>query len=139
MALAPPTESRSARPTPVLPKPTPASIFGSEESSALLDNFTAYLVALDDLSLPAGRAGWAQPIELTAGPHRVVVGFIRGVFSATTTLEFTAESGATYEIRQRNDAQIYGRTSSCEFWIVNKNTGERVTGVVKVPLVRTAR
>jgi len=131
-AAASPTNPRSAVPAKI--ERPPASIRGSQETSTLLDNFTAFITAVDGQSVGAGRKGWDQPVRLAAGPHRLTVEFNRGVFLAHTELELNAKSGAAYELRQASDAQVYGGHSYCEFWIVDLVTGEKVTTVKRTGL-----
>jgi hypothetical protein len=124
----------SATGTPPVPAPAapvvilpPATIKGSEESSTLLDNFTAFISAVDGEKIPTGRKGWAQPVTLAAGQRRLTVEFIRGVFFARTELVLEAKPEAAYELRHTSDAQVYGDHTFCEFWIVDLATGEKVT------------
>ena len=112
----------------------PASIKGSEESSTLLDNFTAFVVAVDDQPVAAGRKGWSQPFSLAPGQHRLTVEFNRGSFFARTDLTLDAKPGARYELRQANDAQVYGQHAFCEFWIVDQSTGQPVVAPKRVAL-----
>lgn len=106
---------------------TPATIVGSEETSTLLDNFTAFITALDDQPIGSGRKGWNQPITFVPGKRRLAVEFIRGTFYARTELVLEAKPGAAYELRHTSDAQVYGEHTFCEFWIVDLATGEKVT------------
>lgn len=106
---------------------TPATIRGSEETSTLLDNFTAFITALDDQPIGSGRKGWNQPITFVPGKRRFAVEFIRGTFYARTELVLDAKPGAAYELRHASDAQVYGEHTYCEFWIVDLATGEKVT------------
>jgi hypothetical protein len=112
----------------------PASIRGSQESSTLLDNFTAFIIAVDGRAVTVGRKGWNQPVSLTAGQHRLAVEFNRGVFIARTELPLDAKSGAAYELRYASDAQVYGGHSYCEFWVVDLATGEKATAVKRIGL-----
>jgi hypothetical protein len=114
----------------------PASIRGSEESSTMFDNFTAFVAAVDGRPVAAGRAGWSNPLALPAGPRRLTVTFIRGAFTAQTDLNFQARSGAIYELKFATDAQIFGKSSYCEFSIVETATGENVIGPTRVPLTK---
>lgn len=102
----------------------------------MLDNFTAYVDAVDGVAVPAGRPGWNTPVALPAGPRRLTLAFNRGVFSARTEVAFTAASGARYQVRFATDAQLFGRNSYCEFWIVDTATGSAVTERRRVPLAR---
>ncbi|AOS45212.1 hypothetical protein Verru16b_02290 [Lacunisphaera limnophila] len=122
-------------PSVVVPLP-PASITGSEETSTMLDNFTVYVVAVDGVAVAGGRPGWSTPIALPAGPHRVSLGFNRGVFAAHADLAIEAVSAAAYEVRFASDAQLFGQNSYCEFWIVDTATGQPVTPRVRSALSR---
>lgn len=112
----------------------PATIQGSEETSTLLDNFTAFITALDGRPIGSGRKGWNQPITFAPGPRRFGVGFIRGAFTAHSELTLEAKPGAAYELRHASDAQVYGEHTFCEFWIVDLATGEKVTPVKRTGL-----
>jgi hypothetical protein len=117
----------------------PASIKGSEESSTLLDNFTAFIRSIDGQPVSAGRQGWNQPLSLPPGARRIGVEFIRGSFFARTELTLEAKPAAAYELRQTNDAQVYGAHSFCEFWIVDLATGENVSEPKRVALDKVKR
>lgn len=130
----PPIPSSQAAPVPPIVIAEPATIKGSEESSALLDNFTAFIVAVDGQKIAAGRQGWDQPVSLKPGPHRLSVEFNRGVFLARTDIMIEAKSGAAYELRHASDAQVYGSHSYCEFWIVDLATGEKAAAAKRTEL-----
>jgi hypothetical protein len=133
-ASTPTVPARPAAP-PAAPADTrPATLKGSEESSTLLDNFTAFIRAIDGQPVAAGRKGWDQALSLAPGSRRVSVEFMRGSFYARTELNFDAKPGAAYELRQANDAQVYGEHSFCEFWIVDLATGEKVGTPKRVAL-----
>ncbi len=126
---------------PKTPAPTvapadlrPASIKGSEESSTLLDNFTTFVRAVDGQPVSAGRKGWDQAIELKPGSHRLAVEFVRGSFFARTELVLEAKPGATYELRQINDAQVYGQHTFCEFSVTDLATNATVGAPKRVAL-----
>jgi outer membrane biosynthesis protein TonB len=123
------------KPVPVVTA-KPASITGSEESSTMFDNFTAYITAVDGQSVKAGRSGWNTALPLAAGPRRLAVAFMRGVFTAQADLTFTARPAAAYQLKFATDAQIFGKSSYCEFWIVDARTGEKVIEPTRVPLTK---
>jgi hypothetical protein len=112
----------------------PATLKGSEESSTLLDNFTTFVRSVDGQPVSAGRQGWNQAITLKPGAHRLAVEFIRGSFFARTELVLEAKPGATYELRQTNDAQVYGQHTFCEFWITDLATNGKVGAPKRVAL-----
>ena len=124
----------SAAPVVVKVELPPANIRGSQETSTLLDNFTAFITAVDGQAVAAGRKGWDQPVTLTAGKHHLTVEFNRGVFAAHTELELNAKPGIAYELRHTSDAQVYGGHSYCEFWVVDLATGEKATAVKRTGL-----
>lgn len=140
----------TTNPTPAAPAPTPpmppaapvvielppAHITGSEETSTMLDDFTVFVAAIDGVPVAAGRAGWNTALPLKAGPRRLTVVFNRGVFASQAVIEFTAASEAAYQVKFATDAQLFGKNSYCEFWIVNAATGEPVTARVRAPLNR---
>jgi ABC-type Fe3+-hydroxamate transport system substrate-binding protein len=134
-AAAPATGSAPAQPAaPVVIDTRPATIQGSEETSTLLDNFTAFVTALDGQPIGSGRKGWNQPITFVPGKRRLAVEFIRGTFYARTELVLEAKPGAAYELRHASDAQVYGEHTYCEFWIVDLATGEKVTPAKRTSL-----
>ncbi|HEY0865043.1 MAG TPA: hypothetical protein VGD97_13135 [Lacunisphaera sp.] len=114
-------------PAAVVADTRPATLKGSEETSTLLDNFTAFVAAVDGQPVAAGRKGWNQPVSLPPGPHKLAVEFVRGAFFARTELTLDAKPGAAYELRHASDAQVYGEHTFCEFWIVDLATGEKAT------------
>jgi hypothetical protein len=130
-------------PVPARPAPAaelkPAHITGSEEASAMLDNFTAFVAAVDGRPVAAGRAGWQTPLALQPGPHRLTVEFNRGVFFARADIDFTAASDATYRVQFASDAQVFGKSSYCEFWIADAATGRPLTPRVRAGLSKTPK
>jgi len=128
-----PTPAPAPKPAPVVVA-KPASIVGSEETSTMFDNFTAYVTAIDGQLVDAGRAGWNTPLTLPAGPRRVAVAFMRGVFAAQADISFNARPEAAYRLKFATDAQIFGKSSYCEFWIVDTATDEKVAEPTRVPL-----
>lgn len=137
-----PAPTPPAPAAPVTPPPVraveakPAIIRGSEESSAMLDSLTAYVAMVDGIPITAGRDGWDTPLTIKAGVRRVSVGFVRGVFTAKTDLQFIARSEGTYQVKFGTDAQLFGKNSYCEFWIVDTTTGQNATDRKRVPLTR---
>lgn len=126
-------------PTPTTPAPElrPATILGSEETSAMFDNFTAYVRAVDGQVVAYDRNGWNTPVTVKSGARRVRVVFVRGVFSAQTEVTFTARPGAAYQLKFATDAQIFGKNSYCEFWIEDIKSGQKALQPTRVPLVRS--
>lgn len=114
----------------------PATITGSEVSSTMFDNLTAYVAAVDRQPVAAGRQGWNTPVSLPAGQRRLTVQFNRGVFSARAELLLTARSEAVYQLKFATDAEVFGKNSYAEFWIVETASGERVVSPLRVPLTR---
>lgn len=102
----------------------------------MFDDFTAFVVAVDDQVVGAGRDAWNTPVALPAGPHRLKVAFNRGVFVAAAELSLAARSGAAYQLKFATDAEVFGKNSYCEFWIVDTATGESVTAPHRVALNR---
>jgi hypothetical protein len=134
-APAPAPVAVPAPPPPVVVLP-PATLTGSEETSTMLDNFTVYVLAVDGVAVAGGRSGWNSPIPLPVGPHRLSLGFNRGVFAAQAELTIEAASATAYEVRFASDAQLFGQNSYCEFWIVDKATNQPVTPRVRSSLSR---
>ena len=102
----------------------------------MFDNFTAYVGAVDGRTVAAGREGWNSALPLPAGPRRLTVNFIRGTFTAQADLQFQARPEAVYQLKFATDAQIFGKNSYCEFWIVDTATGENVVAPTRVPLAK---
>ncbi len=123
-------------PPPVIELP-PASITGSEQKSAMLDDFTAFIAAIDGTAVSVGREGWQTAVPLRAGLRRLTVVFVRGVFTATAELQLNAVSERPYEVRFSTDAQFLGKNSYCEFWIADTANGQPATERVRAPLKRT--
>jgi hypothetical protein len=118
-------------------EPPPASITGSEEKSAMLDDFTAFIAAIDGMPLSVGRTGWQTPVSLKAGMRQIKVVFVRGVFTGEAELQLNALSERAYQLRFATDAQFLGKNSYCEFWIADTATGLPATERVRAPLQRT--
>lgn len=129
------TTTAPTPPAPAVELP-PASISGSEESSTMLDNFTAYVVAVDGVPVAAGRAGWSAALPLKPGPRRLSLAFARGVFTARAELTLDAVSQSSYQVKFATDAQLFGKNSYCEFWVVDQATGQPVTPRVRATLAR---
>lgn len=104
-----------------------ATIKGSQESSILLDNYTAFVSAVDGKKIEAGRNGWDTSLALEAGRRLLSVEFNRGVFLARTKIELEAVANAAYELKYTTDAELFGHNSFCNFWIVDLRTGLTVT------------
>ena len=97
----------------------------------MLDNFTAFIAALDGAAVPAGRAGWATPLKIPAARHILAVEFQRGVFFAQANLTLEAAADAVYELKFTTDAEVFGHNSYCDFWVVDTRTGQTVTSVAR--------
>jgi len=130
-----PADKPAAKAVPVIVA-KPAAITGSEESSTMFDNFTAYVAAIDGHPVAAGRAGWNTSLTLPAGPRRLTVVFIRGVFTAQAEVQIQALPEAAYRLKFATDAQVFGKNSYCEFWIEDTATGEKVLAPTRVPLTK---
>ncbi|MDB6115277.1 MAG: hypothetical protein JWQ83_151 [Lacunisphaera sp.] len=126
------TATQLAPPVPV----GHAHIQGSEQSSLLLDNFTAFVAAVDGQPVAAGRQGWNTAVEIKAGHRRLKVEFIRGVFAAQAELELDAVADANYQVKYATDAELFGHNSYCDFWIVDLGSGKTVGLVMKAPVTK---
>lgn len=129
----------SSAPATQLAPPAPvghAHIKGSEQSSVLLDNFTAFVAAVDGQPVAAGRKGWNAPVEIRAGHRRLTVEFIRGVFTAQAELGLDAVADAHYQLKYATDAELFGHNSYCDFWIVDVATGRTLGLVTKAPVTK---
>jgi hypothetical protein len=126
----------SPPPPPVIELP-PASITGSEEKSTMLDDFTAFIAAIDGTPVGTGRTGWQTPVLLKAGLRQLKVVFVRGVFTGVAELQLDARSEHAYQVCFATDAQFLGKNTYCEFWIVDTTTGQPATERVRATLQRS--
>jgi len=108
-----------------------ATIRGSQETSILFDNFTAFVAAVDGKKISGGREGWNVPVSVETGKRILDVEFNRGVFVARSRLELEAMANASYELHYTTDAEVFGQNSFCDFWLVDAGTGRTVTPVRK--------
>jgi hypothetical protein len=106
-----------------------ATIRGSEERSVLLDDFTAFIVAIDGRVVMAGRKGWDTPIPIEAGYHSLNVKFARGVYYAREDFDLDAVAGANYQLRHTSDVKLFGNHSYVDFWIEDMATSKAVSPV----------
>lgn len=102
----------------------------------MLDSFTVFVSGVDGVPVAAGRQGWNKPLPLKAGLRRLAVSFNRGVFSAHSELQLKATSETSYLLKFATDAELFGRNSYCEFWVVDSVTGELATERKRVPLTK---
>ena len=102
----------------------------------MFDNFTVYVSAVDGHEVAAGRTGWNDPLTIKAGPRRLTLTFVRGSFTAKTDVQLPVRPAAVYQVKFGTDAQIFGKSSYCEFWIVDAATGEKVIGPTRAPLTK---
>jgi hypothetical protein len=108
-----------------------ATIIGSQETSILLDNFTAFVSSVDGRKVEAGRTGWNTPLSIDVGHRTLGVEFNRGVFRAKSQLEFDAVANARYELKYATDAELFGKNSFCNFWVIEIQSGQTVSLVSK--------
>jgi len=113
-----------------------ATIVGAEEKSLLLDNFTAFVAAVNGRPVVGGRSNWDKQVTLPAGHCRLTAGFIRGNFHAQAELEFEAKADTSYQLQFKTDAELFGKNSFCDFWIVDLATGQPVTGKIQVTVTK---
>jgi hypothetical protein len=114
-----------------MPKVQHARIVGTQESSILFDNFTAFITAIDGRKIAVGRDGWNVPLEIETGHRTLNVEFNRGVFLAKGRLEFDAVANARYELKFNTDAEVFGNNSYCNFWVIDTATGKTVSMISK--------
>jgi hypothetical protein len=134
---APPSVPSTPPPAePVVVEAKPATISGTEESSTMFDNFTAYVAAVDGEPVPAGREGWNTPLAIKSGPRRLTLAFVRGAFTAKADVQLMARPDAAYQVKFASDAQIFGKSSYCEFWIIDTATGEKALAPTRAPLAK---
>lgn len=128
-------------PTATKPESTPAvaiqsplqhaRIVGTQESSMLFDNFTAFITAVDGRKIAIGRDGWNVPLEIETGHRTLNVEFNRGVFYAKGRLEFDAVANANYDLKFNTDTELFGNNSYCNFWVIDTATGKTVSMISK--------
>lgn len=102
----------------------------------MLDSFTAFVTAVDGVPVAAGRQGWNTPLAIKAGPRRLAVAFNRGVFSAHCELPLNVRSESVYQLKFATDAELFGKNSYCEFWVVETTTNEPATKRTRVSLTK---
>ena len=113
-----------------------ATIKGSEEKSALLDNFTAFVVKVDGKLVTAGRKGWNTPIPIVAGHRFLTVEFNRGVFVALADLDFEAVANASYQVKYGTDVWAFGNSSYVDFWIADTATSKAISAIKRVAVTQ---
>ena len=106
-----------------------ATIRGSEEKSALLDDFTAYIVTIDGKLVMAGRKGWDTPIPIEAGHRRLEVKFARGAFFSREDFDLDAAAGANYQLKYKTDVTLFGNNSYVDFWIIDMATSKAISPI----------
>ncbi len=104
----------------------------------LLDNFTAFVASVDGRKVEAGRNGWNTPLSIDVGHRRLGVEFNRGVFYAKGQLEFDAVANARYELKYATDAELFGKNSYCNFWVIEVQSGQTVSLVSKAAVEKIA-
>jgi len=124
------SEEPAALPAIIIPV-RHATIIGSQETSILLDNFTAFVSSVDGRKVESGRNGWNVPLTIDVGHRTLGVEFNRGVFFAKGQLEFDAAANARYELKYATDAELFGKNSFCNFWVVEIQSGQTVSLVSK--------
>ena len=115
-----------------------ATIIGSQETSILLDNFTAFVASVDGRKVEAGRNGWNVPLSIDVGHRTLGVEFNRGVFRARGQLDFDAAANARYELKYATDAELFGKNSYCNFWVTEIQSGQTVSLVSKASVEKIA-
>jgi len=106
-----------------------ATITGSQEDIALLDDLTAYVIAVDGKRVMAERKGWNEPLPILPGTRRITAAFQRGVFNTKAELPLEVVAGATYQIRFSSDVALYGSNTYCDFWIIDVVSQKPVTEI----------
>ena len=132
-----PQQPAAALPAVIIPV-RHATIVGSQETSILLDNFTAFVSSVDGRKVEAGRNGWNTPLSIDVGHRRLGVEFNRGVFLAKGQLEFDAIANTRYELRYATDAELFGKNSYCNFWVIEIQSGQTVSRVSKSAVEKIA-
>ena len=112
-----------------LPAPGVATavITGSEVSSPLTHNPTAFVLSVDGKIVMAGKKGWNVPLLVEAGVRIIDVQMSRGEFVSHSYLELNAAAGVHYILMFDSDVGLLGNNTYCDFWFVDAATGRAVT------------
>ena len=108
-----------------------ASIKGSQIERHILDDFTAYVIAVDGKRVMALRKGWNVELPILPGSRTITIAFQRGVYNAQVDLSVDATAGSKYEVRFISDVGLgfYDANTYCDFWIIDLATKKPVTEV----------
>ena len=116
-----------------------ATLIGSHEKSTLIDDFTAYILAVDGKRVMSGRKGWSTALPIQPGLHNITVAFLRAPFNAQVDLQLQAVAGGKYQVQFSTDAQFFGADTYCDFWIIDIATQKPVTGIGRGAIINTIR
>ena len=108
-----------------------ASIKGSQTERHILDDFTAYVIAVDGKRVMALRKGWNAELPILPGARTITVAFQRGAFNAQADLSLDAAAGSKYEVQFVSDVGLGfdDANTYCDFWIIDLATQKPVTEV----------
>lgn len=116
-----------------------ATLVGSQEKSILLNNFTAYVLAIDGKRVMSGPQGWSTALPIEPGLRNITVAFLRAPLNTQVDLQLQAVVGGNYEIQFSTDAQFFGANTYCDFWIIDIPTKKPVTGLRRGSLINSIR
>ncbi len=116
-----------------------ATLVGSHEKSTLIDDFTAYVLAVDGKRVMSGRKGWNTVLPIQPGLRNITVAFLRTPFNAQVNLQLQAVAGGKYQVQFSTDAQFFGADTYCDFWIIDIATQKPVTGIRRGDIINTIR
>lgn len=94
---------------------------------------TVYVSAVDQLPVPAGKAGWNTALNLTPGPHTLTVAYDHLSRQAFANFPINVAPGSRYVVKFATDA-IYTYASlekHVDLWLVDAVTQKNATAVAR--------
>ena len=116
-----------------------ATLIGSYEKATPIDDFTAYILAVDGKRVISGLENWDTALPIQPGSRTVTVAFKRDPLNAQADLRLQAVAGNKYQIRFSTDAYFFGADTYCDFWIIDVATNKPVTGIVRGTITNRIR
>ena len=116
-----------------------ATLMGSHEKMTPIDDFTAYVLAVDGKRVISGLENWDAALPIQPGSRTVTVAFKRDPLNAQADLHLQAAAGGKYQIRFSTDAYFFGADTYCDFWIIDMATDKPVTGIVRGTVTNSIR
>lgn len=116
-----------------------ATLVGFNEKRLLIDDLTAFVLAVDGKRVISGRHGWSTPLPLRPGLRTITVAFQRSPLTAQTDLKLKVVASGQYQIQFSTDAFFFRTGSYCDFWIIDTATQKPVTGIERGNIVNSIR